>query len=63
MAKLRCSCRPDLINTTTVEEAASRVQKQLGRYYTTPIVNINVDEYKANRITLLGRADARRTAI
>ncbi len=43
------------LNTTTVEEAASRVQKQLGRYYTTPIVNINVDEYKANRITLLGR--------
>ncbi len=43
------------LNATTVEEAATKVKRSLSRYYTTPVVNVSVDEYKANRITLLGR--------
>ncbi len=43
------------LSATTVEEASSKIRRSLSRYYTTPVVNVNVDEYKANRITLLGR--------
>jgi polysaccharide biosynthesis/export protein len=41
--------------TMTSEEASGKISASLRRYYTKPIVDIGVNEYKANRITLLGR--------
>ncbi len=41
--------------TMTREEAASQIGESLRRYYTAPVVNLGIDEYHANRITILGR--------
>ncbi len=43
------------ITSMSREEAANSIAKDLKRYYTTAIVNIGVEEYHANRITVLGR--------
>ena len=39
----------------TREEAAGDIKTKLTQYYTSPIVDLGVDQYQANRITVLGR--------
>lgn len=46
---------PSQLSTLTREAAAAQVGSGLRQYYTRPIVNIAVDEYHSNRITVLGR--------
>ena len=46
---------PLRLATMTREEAAGHVGERLRRYYSAPVVNLGIDEYHANRITLLGR--------
>lgn len=43
------------INAMTREEAASNISKSYKPYYTFPNVTLGIDEYQANRITVLGR--------
>jgi len=43
------------ISAQTREEAAAVVEKALQRYYTKPAVALNVEQYVANRVTVLGR--------
>jgi polysaccharide export outer membrane protein len=43
------------ISAMTREEAAGDLKGRLGRFYTRPIVSVGVDQYQANRITVLGR--------
>ena len=43
------------IATMTREEAAKNISHNLDRYYKKPIVDIDVEEYKSNRVTVLGR--------
>jgi polysaccharide export outer membrane protein len=46
---------PMKIAAMTREEAAGGIKGKLGRYYTQPIVNLGVDQYQGNRVTVLGR--------
>lgn len=46
---------PMRIATMTREEAASQIGDSLVRYYTAPLVTLGIDEYHANRVTILGR--------
>jgi polysaccharide export outer membrane protein len=46
---------PLRLATMTREEAAGHVGERLRRYYSAPVVNLGIDEYHANRITILGR--------
>lgn len=46
---------PMRLSTMTREEAAGHIGESLRRYYTAPVVNLGIDEYHANRITILGR--------
>lgn len=41
--------------TMTREEAAGHVGESLRRYYSAPVVSLGIDEYHANRVTILGR--------
>jgi len=43
------------LTTMTREEASSSISTKLERYYNAPIVNLSIDEYQANRVTILGR--------
>jgi polysaccharide export outer membrane protein len=43
------------ITPMTREEAAGKISKKLKPYYTDPLVNLEIEEYQANRITILGR--------
>lgn len=43
------------INAMTREEAAGNISKSYKPYYTFPNVTLGIDEYQANRITVLGR--------
>lgn len=46
---------PQRLSTLTREAAAEQVGKGLRQYYKRPNINIAIDEYHANRITVLGR--------
>ena len=46
---------PLKISAMTREEAAGDLKGRLNRYYTYPIVSMGVDQYQANRVTVLGR--------
>jgi len=46
---------PVRVAETTREEAASNVHKMLASYYLRPSVVLRVDQYTANRVTVLGR--------
>lgn len=46
---------PMRLTPMTREEAASQIGSKLGHYYTTPVVNLSIDEYQSNRVTILGR--------
>jgi polysaccharide biosynthesis/export protein len=46
---------PMRINAMTREEAAGSIGNSLKAYYSYPSVTIGIDEYQANRITVLGR--------
>jgi polysaccharide export outer membrane protein len=46
---------PMRLTTMTREEAAGNIGERLRRYYTAPVVNLGVDEYHGNRVTILGR--------
>jgi polysaccharide export outer membrane protein len=46
---------PLKITAMTREEAAGGVKERLSNYYTHPIISLGVDQYQANRITVLGR--------
>ena len=46
---------PMRLATMTREEASGHVGERLRRYYSAPVVNLGVDEYHANRVTILGR--------
>jgi polysaccharide export outer membrane protein len=46
---------PMRVADSTREEAASRMSTALSRYYKAPAVSVAVDQYTANRITVLGR--------
>mgnify|MGYP001552602410 CR=1 FL=1 len=46
---------PLKLATMTREEASSNIGDGLKRYYKRPIVDLRVDEYHANRVTVLGR--------
>ena len=46
---------PMRVATMTREEAAGQIGGSLIRYYTAPLVTLGIDEYHANRITILGR--------
>lgn len=39
----------------TREEASGHIGETLRRYYTAPVVSLGIDEYHANRVTILGR--------
>ncbi len=43
------------LSTQTREEAAATVQTALRRYFTQPAVALSVEQYSANRVTVLGR--------
>ena len=46
---------PMRVATMTREEAAGQIGDSLVRYYTAPLVTLGIDEYHANRVTILGR--------
>lgn len=46
---------PIKVSAKTREEVAGGISAQLGRYYTKPIVTLGIDQYLANRVTVLGR--------
>jgi polysaccharide biosynthesis/export protein len=46
---------PTKLGLLTREEAATRVRQDLGRYYVDPNVQFSVEQYTANRVTVLGR--------
>lgn len=46
---------PLKVSAMTREEAAGRIGVSLGKFYEKPVVNLSVDEYLANRVTVLGR--------
>ena len=39
------------------EEAGTLIENAIGRYYDSPVVSVEVEEYLGNRITLLGRVE------
>jgi len=39
----------------TREEASGHIGETLRRYYTAPVISLGIDEYHANRVTILGR--------
>ncbi len=39
----------------TRDEVSGRVSQALSRYYTAPVVSVNIEQYQSNRITVLGR--------
>ena len=43
------------VATMTREEAAKNITQNLDKYYKKPIVDVDVEEYKSNRVTVLGR--------
>jgi polysaccharide export outer membrane protein len=43
------------VSAQTRDEAAAAVTRALQRYYTRPAVTLSVDQYAANRVTVLGR--------
>lgn len=43
------------LSAMTREEAAGDIKGKLTRYYTYPIVSLGVEQYQANRVTVLGR--------
>ena len=43
------------VSSMTREEAASTISGSLGKFYEQPLVNLSVDDYLANRVTVLGR--------
>lgn len=46
---------PERLSTLTREAAAHQVGQRLRQYYKRPNISISIDEYHANRITVLGR--------
>ena len=46
---------PQKLLAMTREEAAGSIKVKLNEYYTSPIVDLGVDQYQANRVTVLGR--------
>lgn len=46
---------PVRLSTMTREQASGAIHAGLKRYYKRPIVDLRVDEYRANRVTVLGR--------
>ena len=46
---------PVKVAAMTREEAAGNIKTRLGQYYTRPVVSLGVEQYQANRVTVLGR--------
>lgn len=46
---------PLRVSAMTREEAAGGIAVKLNQYYTHPIVTVGVEQYQANRVTVLGR--------
>ncbi|MCX7141310.1 MAG: SLBB domain-containing protein [Proteobacteria bacterium] len=46
---------PQKLLAMTREEAAGNIKVKLNEFYTNPIVDLGVDQYQANRVTVLGR--------
>lgn len=46
---------PMRLTTMTREEAAGNIRDHLRRFYVAPLVDLGIDEYHSNRVTILGR--------